>query len=129
MKNYIVRLLVCGLILFLIPNYLKGIQVDGYVTAIIVALVMSILNTFVRPILSLISLPITFLTLGLFSLVISVCMVYVCDYLVDGFRVEGFLPPLILSFILSIANGVVGMFQKDKWVGELFLVEWLWVDC
>ncbi len=114
MKNYIVRLLVCGLILFLIPNYLKGIQVDGYVTAIIVALVMSILNTFVRPILSLISLPITFLTLGLFSLVISVCMVYLCDYLVDGFQVEGFLPPLILSFILSIANGVIGMFQKDK---------------
>jgi putative membrane protein len=114
MTNYIVRLLVCGLILFLVPNYLKGIQVDGYVTAIIVALVMSILNTFVRPILSLISLPITFLTLGLFSLVISVCMVYLCDYLVDGFNVEGFLPPLILSFILSIANGVVGMFQKDK---------------
>ncbi len=114
MINYIVRLLVCGLILFLVPNYLKGIQVDGYVTAIIVALVMSILNTFVRPILSLISLPITFLTLGLFSLVISVCMVYLCDYLVDGFRVEGFLPPLILSFILSIANGAVGMFQKDK---------------
>jgi putative membrane protein len=114
MKNYIVRLLVCGLILFLVPNYLKGVQVDGYVTAIIVALVMSILNTFVRPILSLISLPITFLTLGLFSLVISVCMVYLCDYLVDGFSVEGFLPPLILSFILSIANGIVGMFQKDK---------------
>jgi len=114
MTNYIVRLLVCGLILFLVPNYLKGIQVDGYVTAIIVALVMSILNTFLRPILSLISLPITFLTLGLFSLVISVCMVYLCDYLVDGFSVEGFLPPLILSFILSIANGIVGMFQKDK---------------
>ncbi|MCP9747545.1 phage holin family protein [Lacihabitans sp. CS3-21] len=114
MTNYIVRLLVCGLILFLVPNYLKGVQVDGYVTAIIVALVMSILNTFVRPILSLISLPITFLTLGLFSLVISVCMVYLCDYLVDGFSVEGFLPPLILSFILSIANGIVGMFQKDK---------------
>ena len=114
MTNYIVRLLVCGLILFLVPNYLKGIQVDGYVTAIIVALVMSILNTFVRPILSLISLPITFLTLGLFSLVISVCIVYLCDYLVDGFKVEGFLPPLILSFILSIANGIVGMFQKDK---------------
>jgi putative membrane protein len=114
MTNYIVRLLICGLILFLVPNYLKGIQVDGYVTAIIVALVMSILNTFVRPILSLISLPITFLTLGLFSLVISVCMVYLCDYLVDGFSVEGFLPPLILSFILSIANGIVGMFQKDK---------------
>lgn len=114
MTNYIVRLLLCGLIIMILPNYLKGITIDGYTTAIIVALVMSILNTFVRPILSLISLPITFLTLGLFSLVISVCIVYLCDYLVDGFKVEGFLPPLILSFVISIANGAVGMFQKDK---------------
>jgi putative membrane protein len=97
-----------------LPNYLKGIQVDGFITAVIVALVMSILNTFVRPILSFISLPITFLTLGLFSLVISIAIVYLCDYLVDGFKVNGIIPPLVLSFIISIANGVVGMFQKDK---------------
>jgi putative membrane protein len=97
-----------------LPNYLKGIQVDGFITAVIVALVMSILNTFVRPILSFISLPITFLTLGLFSLVISIAIVYLCDYLVDGFKVNGIIPPLVLSFVISIANGVVGMFQKDK---------------
>jgi putative membrane protein len=114
MINYIVRLLLCGLIILILPNYLKGINVDGYTTAIIVALVMSALNTFVKPILSLISLPITFLTLGLFSLVISVCIVYLCAYLVEGFSVDGFIPPLILSFVLSIANGAVGMFQKDK---------------
>jgi putative membrane protein len=114
MINYIVRLLVCGAIIMILPNYLKGIHVEGYTTAIIVALVMSALNTFVRPILSLISLPITFLTLGLFSLVISVAIVYLCAYLVDGFSVDGFIAPLILSFVLSIANGVVGMFQKDK---------------
>jgi putative membrane protein len=97
-----------------LPNYLKGIQVNGFITAVIVALVMSILNTFVRPILSFISLPITFLTLGLFSLVISIAIVYLCDYLVDGFKVNGIIPPLVLSFVISIANGVVGMFQKDK---------------
>jgi putative membrane protein len=97
-----------------LPNYLKDIQVDGFITAVIVALVMSILNTFVRPILSFISLPITFLTLGLFSLVISIAIVYLCDYLVDGFKVNGIIPPLVLSFVISIANGVVGMFQKDK---------------
>jgi putative membrane protein len=97
-----------------LPNYLKDIQVDGFITAVIVALVMSTLNTFVRPILSFISLPITFLTLGLFSLVISIAIVYLCDYLVDGFKVNGIIPPLVLSFVISIANGVVGMFQKDK---------------
>lgn len=114
MINYIVRLLLSGLIIMILPKYLKGIQVNGYETAIIVALVLSLLNTFVRPILSIISLPITFLTLGLFSLVISVCMVYLCAYLVSGFSVEGFLPPLILSFVVSIANTLVGTFQKDN---------------
>jgi putative membrane protein len=114
MTNYIVRLLLCGIIILILPNYLKDIQVDGFITAVIVALVMSILNTFVRPILSFISLPITFLTLGLFSLVISIAIVYLCDYLVDGFKVNGIIPPLVLSFVISIANGVVGMFQKDK---------------
>lgn len=114
MTNYIVRLVLCGIIILILPNYLKGIQVDGFITAVIVALVMSILNTFVRPILSFISLPITFLTLGLFSLVVSIAIVYLCDYLVDGFKVNGLIPPLVLSFVISIANGVVGMFQKDK---------------
>jgi putative membrane protein len=114
MTNYIVRLLLIGLIVMILPNYLKGINVDGYTTAFVVALVMSILNTFVKPILKLIALPITFLTLGLFSLVISVGIVYLCDYLVEGFKVEGFIAPLMLSFVVSIANGAVGMFQKDK---------------
>jgi putative membrane protein len=114
MINYIIRLLVCGFIVMVIPRYLKGISVDGYATAVIVAFVMSILNNFVKPILKLIAIPITFLTLGLFSLVISVFIVYICAYLVEGFKVDGFLPPLILSFVISIANGIVGLFQSDK---------------
>ena len=114
MINYIIRLLVCGFIVMVIPRYLKGISVDGYTTAVIVAFVMSILNNFVKPILKLIAIPITFLTLGLFSLVISVFIVYICAYLVEGFKVDGFLPPLILSFVLSIANGIIGLFQSDK---------------
>jgi len=54
------------------------------------------------------------MTLGLFSLVISVFMVYVCAYLVDGFKVTGFLTPLLLSILISVSNSFIGLFQSDK---------------
>lgn len=114
MTNYIIRLLVCGFVVMTLPKYLDDVNVDHYSTAILVAFVMSILNNFVKPILKFISLPITFLTLGLFSLVISVAIVYLCDYLVPGFKVNGFLHPLIFSIVLSIVNSIIGSFQSDK---------------
>ncbi len=112
MINYLIRLLICGAVVYLLPNYLKGIYVDTFSTAFIVALVMSILNNFVKPVLNLIVIPITIMTLGLFYFVITVLMVYLCEYLIDGFRVEGFLIPLLFSFILSIVNSIVGAFQE-----------------
>lgn len=112
MINYIVRLIVCAAIVWLIPQYTNEIHVASFQDAFIVALVMSILNNFVKPILQIVSLPITFLTLGLFTLVITVGIVYLCAYLVEGFRVDGFLAPLIFSLLLSAANGIVGLFQK-----------------
>ncbi len=111
MINYVIRLVLTGVLVFLTPKIWSGITVDTLTTAIIVAFVMSLLNTFVRPVLSFISLPITFLTLGLFSLVISVIVVYLCTYLVSGFAVSGFFSALIFSILLSIANSIVGSFQ------------------
>lgn len=111
MINYAIRLILTGALIYLMPKLLSGMTVDTLTTGVIVALVMSILNTFVKPILHIISLPITFLTLGLFSLVISVAVVYLCTFLVDGFEVSGFFTALIFSFLLSIANSVVGSFQ------------------
>lgn len=111
MINYAIRLILTGALVYLMPKLLSGLTVDTLTTGVIVAFVMSILNTFVRPFLDLISLPITFLTLGLFSLVISVVVVYLCTYLVDGFDVSGFFTALIFSFLLSVANTVVGSFQ------------------
>jgi putative membrane protein len=111
MINYIFRLVACGLAVYFLPRYLNGIAIDTLTTAMLVAVVMSILNGFVKPILKLISFPITIITLGLFSFVITVLIVYLCDYLVDGFKVTGFLPPLLFSFALSAVNWVVGLFQ------------------
>lgn len=112
MINYLVRLLLVGMVVYIIPNYLHDIKVADYEAAILVALVMSLLNTFVKPILTLLSFPITIITLGLFYFVVTVIIVYICDYLIGGFKVQGFIQPLIFSFILSIVNSLVGSFQK-----------------
>lgn len=112
MINYIIRLIACGAVVYFMPNYLKGVSVDSFQTAVIVAFAMSVLNNFVKPILKLISLPITILTLGLFYFVITFIIVYICDYLIDGFAINGFLVSLIFSFVLSIVNSLVGSFQS-----------------
>jgi putative membrane protein len=112
MKNYFIRLIICGVLVFFIPKVLTGIEVYSIQDGLLVAFLMSILNTFIKPILNLVSLPITFLTLGLFSLVITVALVYVIAYLVEGFKVSGFLPPLLFSFILSISNSILSFLLK-----------------
>jgi putative membrane protein len=112
MINYLIRLVCCAAAVYFMPQFLNDIKVSGTTAALIVALVMSFLNTFLKPILKLLSLPITIITLGLFSLVINVVIVYLCDYLVDGFKVSGFIQPLIFGFILSIVNSLVGSFQE-----------------
>lgn len=113
MINYLIRLVLVGVVVYMLPNVMGDIHVNSLFTAVIVAFVMSLLNTFVKPVLTFLSLPITILTLGLFYFVITVGIVYFCDALIDGFSVSGFLQPLLFSFILSVINSWVGSFQKS----------------
>jgi putative membrane protein len=112
MIGFVIRYIIIACVVLIIPRYLKGITVDGFTTALLVALAMGFLNSFVKPILKIISLPITFMTLGLFSLVITVGMVYLVELYVTGFQVSGFIAPLIFSVLIGFTNSVVGMFTK-----------------
>lgn len=112
MIGFIIRYIIIAGVILIIPRYLKGIVVDGFTTALLVALVMGFLNSFVKPFLHIISFPITFMTLGLFSLVINVAIVYLTELYVPGFQVSGFVAPLFFSFLVSFASTVVGWFTK-----------------
>jgi putative membrane protein len=112
MIGFVIRYIIIACVVLIIPRYLKGITVDGFTTALLVALAMGFLNSFVKPVLKIISLPITFMTLGLFSLVITVGMVYLVELYVPGFQVSGFIAPLIFSLLIGFTNSVVGMFTK-----------------
>jgi putative membrane protein len=111
MISLIIRLIVSTIVVIAASRvFPQNFYVNGIQTAVIVAIVMGLLNTFVKPILQFLSLPITILTLGLFYFFINVLIVYLCAYLVDGFSVSGFIAALLFSFALSLAQGIAGLF-------------------
>lgn len=107
------RLLISTIIVILLSYFLTGVQVDKITTAVLVAVVLGLLNTFLKPILVFFTLPITVFTLGLFLLVINAGMVLLCSKLVDGFTIESFGTAFIFSILLSVSQWILYKFIKD----------------
>jgi putative membrane protein len=91
---------------YLIATYIPGIHVDSTKTILIVALVWSLIAMFVRPVLKVLTFPITLITLGLFSFVLNALLFAAVAYMVPGFAVSGIIPALIGSIILSFASSL-----------------------
>ncbi len=113
-KNYVIRLVFIIIMVIAADRLLKGFHIESYTVAFWVALAMSILNTFVKPVLQFLAIPITILTLGFFYLVVNVIIVYIAAYMVTGFTISGFLTPLIFSFMVSVANSIANAVSSDK---------------
>ena len=113
--NIILRLLLNAAAVFALANILTGVSVDGYVSAIIVAVVLSILNLLVKPLLVILTLPVTILTLGLFLLVINGLIILLADKFIDGFSVDSIWWAILFSILLSILQSLLQSFlKKDK---------------
>lgn len=89
-------------------------EINKLITAFLVAVVLAFLNTIVKPILTILSLPITVFTLGLFLLVINAFIILFADKLVDGFKVDGFWTALWFSLVLSVITGILEFFGTKK---------------
>ena len=114
MKTFL-KLILTALAVIVLANLLPGVTVDGYGTALIVALVIAILNMFVRPLLIFFTLPATIVTLGLFLFVINAAIILLADNLVSGFAVSGFLVALIFSILLSVfRSALFSLLKEDK---------------
>lgn len=111
--NIIVRLVLSAVAVIVTSYLLPGVKVDGFGAALIVGLVIIILNAIVKPILVILTLPATIVTLGLFLFVINAIIIMIADSIVPGFSVDGFWWALIFSFILSIINSFL-MNTEDK---------------
>jgi putative membrane protein len=89
-------------------------EINKFLTAFLVAVVLAFLNTIVKPILTILSLPITFFTLGLFLLIINAVIILFTDKLVDGFKVDGFWTALWFSLVLSIVSAILEAFSGNN---------------
>ena len=104
----IIRILISAVAVYVASLFIPGISVTGGPTTyLIVAVVLGLLNAFVKPILTVLTIPITVITLGLFLLVINVLMVYLADYLIPNFGVSGFIAALLFSLVVSLVTALI----------------------
>lgn len=101
------RILVTSVLVLLIAHFMKGVHVAGFVTALLVAVVLGLLNIFIKPIFVLLTLPFTIFTLGLFLLVINAVIILLCTNIVGGFSVDTFWTALLFSVVLSISQSIM----------------------
>jgi putative membrane protein len=110
----IFKWLITALALLLISRYLPGFHIDSFYNALIAALIIGLLNVIVRPILILLTLPITFFTLGLFLLVINALMIQLASTIVKGFSVDSFWVALLAAIILAVIGVVADKIFKPS---------------
>lgn len=103
----IIKLFVNALAIFLTAQILPGVHVADLKTALIVAIVLSIINMFIKPIVVILTLPINIVTLGLFTFVINGIFVLIASNIVDGFTVPNFWHAMLFALVLSLVNSVL----------------------
>jgi putative membrane protein len=108
----IANLLVRMFILLLTTALVPGFHIASYGTAFLVAIVLAILNTLLKPILTLLTLPITILTLGLFTLIINALLLMLTSAFVKGFQIDSFVSAVIAAIVISILSSILNTILK-----------------
>jgi putative membrane protein len=112
--KFFFKIIVSAISIVITAYLLPGVHVKDLLTALIVAVVLSVLNGIFRPILIILTIPVTILTLGLFLLVINALMIILAGNIVPGFVVEGFWWALLFSVILSLITSLLGIGLRDN---------------
>jgi putative membrane protein len=110
----LIKLLLNAIAVMVLAEILNGVFVESYLTSLLVAVLLSVLNIFVKPILVILTLPVTILTLGLFLFVINALIILLADELIDGFRVDGIWTAILFSVLLCILQSILHTFIKSK---------------
>jgi putative membrane protein len=112
--KFIVRLFITAAIAYGLSMILSGVHIANYTTALLFAFVLALLDTFVKPLLILLTLPITILTLGLFLFVVNTLVIIIADKFIDGIKIDGFFWALIFSLVLSIFSSAANTAMKEE---------------
>jgi putative membrane protein len=105
--SFIVRIIISAVVAFGLSYILKGIHIDEFTTALVLALVLAVFNASLKPLLIILTLPITIVTFGLFLFVINACIILLAGKFVEGFKVDGFWWALLFSLLLSVLTSVL----------------------
>ena len=112
--NLLIRILLTAVLVMVIAYFMPGVVVDSFMTSVIVAVVLGLLNIFIKPLLVLFTLPVTLLTFGLFLLVINALIILLCTEIVTGFEVKSFWTALLFSIVLSILQSIMFSVSGSK---------------
>ncbi len=108
----ILKWVVFALIISFVGWLTPGLEIDGFLTAMIAAVVITLINAFIKPVIMLLTLPINIFTLGIFTLVINALLFMFAAYLVPGIELEGFWSALIASILISIFSVILSIFKS-----------------
>lgn len=107
----IIHWLLSAIAIIITAYLLPGVHVTGIQAALVLAVVLGVINVFIRPLLILLTLPISIVTLGLFTLVINALLILLASHVVPGFTVDGFLWALLFGVVLAVVHFVIKRFE------------------
>lgn len=115
MPHFLLTWLVTAVSLMITANLVDGFKVSNFVAALVAAVIIGLVNAIIKPILVILTLPITFVTLGLFLFVVNALTIWIAGSITPGFHVYGFVPALLGSIVLTIVASVLN-FVAERFV-------------
>lgn len=112
--NILINLILSAIAVFSAAYILPGVEVESFTSALVAAIVLGVINAFLKPVLLILTLPINILTLGLFTFVLNALLILLAANIVPGFHVNGFLSALLLSLVLAIINSFLHSMNSSE---------------
>ena len=112
--GFLVRLFLYALALLLVSTVIPGIEVRGVLSALSAAFFLGVVNAVVRPVLVILTLPLTIMTLGLFIPLLNAALLKLVSLMIQGFEVHGFWPAVFGAILLSLISGLLNLFINDR---------------
>lgn len=108
------RWIINALILMLIPLFVPGFEIESFFSAMVVAVILALVNSVIRPVIMILTLPINVLTLGLFTIIVNGFMFYLVSVIVKGFTVTSFWSAVLAALIYSLISMLISYFSHDS---------------
>lgn len=111
--KFVIRVLFGALGLWFASKYVQGVVFDDNLSLFLAAMLLGIVNAFVRPVVTILTLPLTILTLGLFLLIVNAAMVGLVALMLDGFHLNGLTPGVLTAIVTGVSSWIGGMILRD----------------